>query len=251
MNTFSNLIATLFIILVFIPNIAFAETENDVEELSRQGAEAYGEKDYDSAISFYQQAYEKEEIPVLLFNIAKCYEKQKDWKNAKKFFQEYVVAPDVEKELRESALKKIKNIEETEDAEEEQRIAELERKEKKKKKGEKIEEPVPSNGGGNNTLAYVVGGSGVALLVGGGVFGLLAQQQQTTFESATTTAEKQDAQDSGKTMALVADGMFITGGIATAIGIYLFATSDGDDTDPSVSGWISPTSSGANVRFSF
>ncbi len=251
MKTFSNLIATFFIVLVFFPNIAFADS---VEALSEKGAEAYGEKDYQSAITFYKQAYEKEEIPVLLFNIAKCYEKEKDWANAKKFYQEFVVAPDVEKQFREAALKKIKSIEETENAEEAQRLAEIEKKKNKDKKkddkkvDDKIEDPVTNSG--DKSLAYIVGGSGVALLVGGGVFGLLAQSQETAFESATTTQEKQDAQSTGKTMALVADGMFITGGIATAIGIYLFATSE-SDTDPSVSAWFTPTGSGANVRLSF
>ncbi len=254
MSNFSRLVASLVFVLFLIPTFVFADS---VEELSQKGEQAYSQMNYGAAIAFYKEAYEVQEVAVLLFNIAKCYEKQKDWENAKKYYQSFLVAPDVEKKFRESALKKIKNIENTQYAEEKERLARVEREKEEEKAAKRKAEvqaapPVetPIKNSASKIPAYIVGGVGVGLLAGGGVFALLAKSQESTFKSATTTAGKQDAQSAGKTMALVADGMFVTGGIATAIGIYLFATSD-NETDPSLSGWISKTSSGANVRFSF
>lgn len=242
-------------LLVFVsfsfPRVAHAKPT--VEELSQKGAEAYQEKDFASAISFFKKAYEEEEVPNLLFNIAKCYEKQKDWDQAIEYYQKFVIAPDVEKEYRKAALEKIKKIEETKEAEEAQRLAKKDKdKEKTQKSTPDPKDNLPPKAvkAPDRSLAYIVGGTGLALIGGGVAIGLLAQGGETDFKTAESVEEKRNAQSSGRTFSLAANGMYIAGGIATLFGTYLLITAD-SDTDIPVRAWFTPKSGGASVHFSF
>ena len=250
-NIMNRIISSLLVAALMLgtfPSIAFADNAEEVEALSIKGAEAYQEKDYKSAIRHFQAAYDIEAVPNLLFNIAKCHEKLKDWESAIKFYEKFVVAPDAQSDIRESAQAKIKSLQEVVEAEKEQlekeeeekRLAE-ERKNKKKKKKttSNSEEPIePAKA--DRTLAYIVGG---------GVFGLLASQKQSDFESAETSSARRDAQKSGKTMAIVADSMFIAGAIATTVGIILFATAKPEQ--PQFTGWVNQNGGGIGFGLSF
>ena len=82
-------------------------------------------------------------------------------------------------------------------------------------------------------LPWVLIGTGAALLVGGGIAGSQAQKTADDLAGAergdySTQAEWDDERDSGKNLALVADGLFVTGAAALITGGVLLFTDDGD-----------------------
>jgi hypothetical protein len=73
--------------------------------------------------------------------------------------------------------------------------------------------------------AYISGGAGLALLAGGAVAGLQARSAYDDEKSARTLAAYDDSKSKAKTMSLVADALFVTGGAGLAVGSWLFFTS--------------------------
>lgn len=232
------------------PITVFADDSKakQVEQLSRDATAKYREKDYTAAIELFTKAYEIEPVPNLLFNIARCYEKLEDWDSAIANYQKFVVEPDVEKSARQSALDRI-------DALNEVKLAQAQTT-----KTEKTEDPVKTpppvvEEGPDNTWAYVTLGTGLVLVGGGVGFGLLASGKQTEFEEATTVSDKQTARDSGQTFALVADGMYIVGGVVTLVGAYMLLTSGKSEKASAMkvvpTGWVEANGGGVGLSTRF
>jgi tetratricopeptide (TPR) repeat protein len=241
-----------------------SDTTRQVEELSGKAASAYKKGDYEQAIELFQQAYELQAVPNLLFNIAKVYEKLEKWDEAIANYRKFVTAPDADSSAREIALERIDQLEEAQRAREEeaekQRLAEEKRREEEQRKAEQREEAeqtavVDEGGSGGKTAAWIVTGSGLGLLAGGAVFGTLAATQQSRFRDGETADARRDARDKGQTYALVADSMFVAGAVATTVGvILLFVTSD-SETDAQTAalpvGWVGDSEAGVGVRLRF
>ena len=89
----------------------------------------------------------------------------------------------------------------------------------------------------------------------------MAMGQQTAFDEATTLEDKQAARDSGQTMALVADGLYVAGAVAVGVGAFLVLTSGGGESDAAasesadesarVTPWVGPGSGGVDVFWRF
>ncbi len=249
------------------PATVFAQSvTKQVEDLSRQAAGAYSEGDYDRAIELFQQAYELQPVPNLLFNIAKVYEKKKDWEQAIVNYKEFMKAPDSDADARQvaldriDALEEIRRVEREEEEARQRKLAEEERKKKEEEERLLAEQNGQETGGnaeagtGGSALPWIVTGSGAALLIGGGVFGLLATDQETVFKTGDSAEVRRSARSKGKTFAIVADSMFLAGGVATVVGIILFATSgsgSGSETAATPTFWIGPEGGGAGAAFRF
>lgn len=102
------LVGTLISAVIVEPDIAWAQDSvvTQVEELSKMGAAAYKDKDYDAALAYFEQAYNLEPAANLLYNIAKCHEKNDNLEKALEFYEKFALAPEAEKDAREAALKK-------------------------------------------------------------------------------------------------------------------------------------------------
>lgn len=235
------------------PMTAWAQDDvtSQVVELSGQAAQAYRKGEYAEAIRLFQQAYELQAVPNLLFNIAKVYEKLEDWDNAAENYREFIKAPDADSKAREIAMERVAALEEIQRAEreeEERRLAEQREKEEAERerlaqKEEQSQTETQSSDEPNNTVAWITLGGGATLLAGGVVFGLLASSEQSKFEVGSTPEARRAARASGRTFAIVADSMFATGAVATVVGIILFATSGSSEADTSEqvalpTGWI-------------
>lgn len=240
------------------------DTTKQVEELSGKAAAAYKEGNYDKAVELFEQAYELQAVPNLLFNIAKVYEKLEDWDAAIANYRKFVTAPDADSGARETALNRIDQLEEAkrarEEEEEKRRLAEEEQKRKEEQHKQQQEQQTAQttdDGGGSTTFAWVLTGTGVGLLGGGAVFGAIAANQQSRFRTGETTEVKRDARSKGKTYALVADSMFAAGAVAATVGIILFAVSGGGgESGASESaaipvGWVGDQEAGVGVHVRF
>lgn len=232
-----------------------AEIARKVEALSSQGAQKYRNQDFAGAVELFLQAYELEPVPNLLYNIAKCYERMDDWDNAIAFYERFVVAPDVESEARQHALEQVQTlrarVQQERGGEPGDDSAPVTPPD-----GDAVATPTPA-AAPNRTAAYITLGAGAVLLAGGGTFGWLASMSEQDFRNATTPDARLEARDSGKTQALVADGLFVAGALTMLVGTYLFITASPTASPAttagaaSVSPWISKTGAGVGVSWGF
>lgn len=227
-----------------------AERAKQVEQLSADATKAYRAGEYQKAADLFQKAHDIEPVPNLLFNMAKSYEKMENWNSAIEFYQKFLVEEGISKSARQSALERVDELKQLQaankDASGEQTVV----------KTDQTEEPVkasPETEESGNTGAWIAMGTGAALLVGGGVFGIIASGKQSEFEDATTTQAKIDARDSGQTMALIADVMYISGAVIGGIGIYLLLTADSSEADSTATAfpWVGKDAAGVGMRTTF
>ncbi len=227
------------------------ERAEKVEQLSAEATEAYRAGEFQKAADLFEEAYGIEPVPNLLFNIARSYEKMENWDQAIDYYEKFVVEEGISKKARKSALGRLSELKdmrarENAESKDEDKIADSD---KSVEDPEETEEP----DAGSNTAAWVAVGTGVALVAGGGVFGLVASGKQSDFEDATSRDAKVDARDSGQTMALIADVMYISGAVVTGIGIYLLLSGDSesDTRQATAFPWVSGDSAGVSIRTPF
>ncbi len=80
-------------ILVEVSAVAHSSTiEQEVTVLSRESVEAYRSGQYDRAVQLLTRAYAIQPLPILLFNLAKAYEKLNDLPRAKDFYEKYLAS---------------------------------------------------------------------------------------------------------------------------------------------------------------
>jgi len=118
-----------------------------------------------------------------------------------------------------------------------------------------------------DSTPWIVAGAGGVLITAGVVTGLLAKGRQSDLESECPTKQgcsqkAQDLQDSGKTLALTTDVLFVAGGAAVATGVVWWflrnreAPSDGGADQPKTTTALVtvscvPGTCGAAATFSF
>lgn len=223
--------------LVLAPQQAYAqdETAEVVTDISNRGIAKYKAGEYDEAIKLFKQAYELEQIPNLLYNIARCYEKQKKYKEAIEYYEKFVVAPDVESDARQTALSRAENLREVLKASGEISDNNTNGNGNSGNGNGSNGNGGQSDGGGGKSKApaFAVLGLGVAGLAVGGTFGFLAGQDQSTFETAATPEEKRDAKDRGETRALIADIGYASGAVLTTVGLIMVIRRSRSDTSSS------------------
>ena len=120
--------------------------------------------------------------------------------------------------------------------------------------------PGPSGGGGwMRPTGITLGAAGVAALIGGGVLGFLSTSARNTIANAEknsagvvvgiTEREAQALDAQARTFALVANVLFVAGGVlaATGVGMFIFGGESADA--PAVTLQLSPLGGFASVRF--
>jgi tetratricopeptide (TPR) repeat protein len=214
------------------------------EELARQGSQAFADKDYAAAIEAFEAAYEVRQVPNLLYNIARTYERKGDFDEAVTYYERFVNQPEVDLKARRDALERIKTLREVLALREEGEEVDREEVAREGSEPELAETPVdradpeadpepapePARAAPPSpsyALAYTFAGLGVASLGAGGVFGTLAAGSLSEADGAATLSERRRAIDSAHTQAAVADGLFVGGALLSAVGLY-FAISPPD-----------------------
>ena len=229
--------------------LAQEEEPKSVEDLYLEGRARYKARDFKGAIESFKSAYELERNPNFAYNIAKIYEKLRDWDNAIVYYNEFLVLPGIKEKDRKFALAKTKELEKTKQMESQ-----------KDQEKDKVKPPPEVD----HTTSYVLMGTGGALFAAGAVMGVLSSMEQSTFEdSASTTQEKIDAKDAGQTYALAADIGMGLGVVSAGVGLvlYLMAADEvapaastpqkSDKTQSQVVPWVSPQGGGMNWTLRF
>lgn len=240
------------------------DTVQQVEALSIQAADHFQNEDYEKAIELFEEAYELEPVPNLLYNIARCYEQLEEWEKAEKNYDQFVRSPDVDSDARDHAMDRIselRDLQEMQQKEEErQREKELaEQQAKEEEKDEKDEaEQVEELDAPSMMPAYASIGGGAVLLAGGTILGLMANSNaDTVTDTSASYDERLEAQSSARTQGVMADAFLLSGLAATAVGTYLFfsARSDTPDLDDAETRTIVPfgdgQTTGVGILFDF
>ncbi|MGM0557628.1 MAG: tetratricopeptide repeat protein [Myxococcota bacterium] len=259
----SNLLKTAAILLAltFVPALSgFSEataqtsegesTARKVEKLASKGAKAYGEERYRDAIGYFEQAYDLQPVPNLLYNIGRCHEKLEEYEEAIEHYEEFAVAPEVGSEARRAALKRAESLRE---------IADIDTSDTSGAETESDQtdpEPVtPKEERASSPVPWIVTGAGVGALAVGGAFGLMASSSADEIQSGADFQTRKDAQTRAKTQALVADSLFVVGAVTTGVGIYLLLSADNDESNDKASALVLPyahdSGAGVGVRLDF
>ena len=189
--------------------------------LVKTGRKAYAAEDYATAADAFQRAYQRKQVPNLLYNIGRIYEKAGEFDKAIQYYEKFVNQPGIEIENRKDALDRMETLREVLALREKgQEVDEKRVEEKQSDRGlaEPKGEPAPKTIK-DYTLGYVFLSAGAASLIGGGVFSILTANAHDDFENAGNLAARREAADRGSTYGTIADSLLISGGALVATGI--------------------------------
>lgn len=197
----------LFCVLLFsVQAMAQENAENREAVMKKQaiadykeGSKAFYDRDFDQALLLFTKAYRVIKNPVMVYNIARCFEEKKDFASAVKFYREYLDAS-------QSADDKIEVV---------LTINVL----------ESLMKPEVTVGSNHNQLwGWTALGVGGILLLGGTITGLdvLDKTDQLNGFAAMDSLDRyQSIQESRNNSALLTDTLFVGSVIFSSIGAYL------------------------------
>lgn len=266
---------TTCLLLVMLTGVGFVpaahaeegmSTSQRIEALSIQGAESFNDGDFARAADYFEQAYALEPIPNLLFNIGRSYEQLEDWESAKENFQKFLDTPDLDDDARQYAEDKLATMTENlEEQREEERLARQREEEEEARRLAEEEEARAAEEARlraleeqSNMPAFATMGAGAGLLAGGLLMGMRANGNADRLSDTTLAYDDRvAARSSARTQGLVADGFYIAGAAAMAVGLYMLLSSDDIDDgldDASMGGltpWLHGDGAGLDIRLGF
>ena len=196
----------------------------DVDELNAEAVQKFKDKEYEEAISLFEQAYALSPEPNYLFNIGRVYEEKGDFPKAIEHYDRFINSPEVELRARDLALERLRVLRAimAETKVEDPTAAEPEADEQPT--GFVLDTPPPSASPRMPPLRVaglvLIGVSVAALGAGAGLGG--AALGRTRALEDTRGLEARDAIiRRGQGFAKAADGLFIAGGVLAATGLAL------------------------------
>jgi tetratricopeptide (TPR) repeat protein len=96
------------------PSLGRAESvEAQVERLASEAVNAYKGADYNRAVELLQKAYEIRQVPALLYNMAKAYDKLGDVEHAADAYRRYADSADADPKLKSKAEARLATLDES------------------------------------------------------------------------------------------------------------------------------------------
>lgn len=200
---------------------ATSASNKTYDDLIALGQERFAAKDYDGALAALSRAYAIKQNPNLLYNQARILEAKGDLEGALAYYEQFAVAPDVDIEYRRETLERIRVLKET--------LALTREPEKPVEQpvvatptpvAEPIREPAAPRPA--RRVGAVMMGVGGATLLAGGVFGVLAYSEHQAWGRAGDIEERRTRADQVGRYGLVADSLYLGGGVVTLVGMALF-----------------------------
>jgi tetratricopeptide (TPR) repeat protein len=254
--------------------IARAESpEAEVERLAADAVNAYKGADYKRAVELLQKAYDIRQVPALLYNMAKAYDKLGDVEHAYDAYHKYADSEAADPKLKARA---------------EQRVAALNELRKKKKAEERAVEtppppppvetkpvvppeqvPPPLSEEERRARAHdefmrdrhrarviTIAAGGATVVVAAVALGLSvnALSLQHQFDRATLPADKSRFESDAKVQAGVADGLWCVTAVGAGVTGYFLYRSFRHEPPPPLMGFapvVTPTGGGLAVAGRF
>jgi len=199
------------------------ESRAEVESLLGRATELFQAERYDEAIALFEEAYALDPEANYLFNIGRVYEEKGELQTALSYYERFVRHPEAEPEAIAMTQARIDAL-----------VAELEQLDPPAPPPEPEPDPPPppvethgDSGSPPSSRArlriagYSLIGGGAALAAIGGGFAGAALTKQRELDSLSTLESRNEAIDKGQRYALVADALFIAGGVVALTGLIL------------------------------
>ena len=248
-----------------------------VEKLAADGAAAYRAGEYERAAQILEKAYSMMPLNLLLYNLAKTYEKLGDSDKALACYTRYVSAEDADPKLKAKAEARIHSIKESQQPRLEPPPVKLEPPPTKPEP--ELLRPAPPQLPGSTAAPrllpppprHVVDNSpehtrrsyrGLALgfsitgaaCIGAGLgLGLNAQSLHDQFSQTLIEDQKRSLRTQARAEALAGDVLYAVGGVAVATSIYFYSRwlSTPARRRTAVVPWLSPSSVGIAAETGF
>lgn len=232
-----------------VPAISQAESvDAQVSRLAKEGHAKYQAGDYAAAADLMLQAYELKPDPLLLFNLARAYEKANNTEQAIRYYQRYLDQEGADPKMMrqanhsldrlralDAAQKKAdeeKRAKEDADrkaqadalAEQQRQLAEQQKKAEEQAKALEVERsrpPPPPPERPSKAPGIVLIAIGAAAAGTGAVLGSMAQSEASTEKASRNLATKTSDVGIAETRAHFADACFGVGVVAGSVGIAL------------------------------
>ncbi len=165
----------------------------------KQGSKAFQDKDFDQALLLFTKAYRVIKNPIMVYNIARCFEEKRDFKTAANFYREYLnVAQNSDDKLE--ILLTINVL-------------------------EGLDKPKVDIGMSSTQLwGWSSVSVGALFLIGGILTGIEVvdqSDQMSKFASQGNLSGYQSLQNDRNQMALLSDGLYLGSIALTSVGVYL------------------------------
>ena len=114
-----SIISKILILFILFTQVVSAQEKGDVSSEDKESArihfeaakKLYKSEKYSEALDLFMKAYSRYPKPEILYNIGKCYEKLGDYKNAIKFYEQYLLLNPVAED-RTEVQELVKNLKE-------------------------------------------------------------------------------------------------------------------------------------------
>lgn len=252
-------ILALLLSLSAAPSVARAQSAassapTSFKALVDAGLEAYAAKRYADAIVAFEQAYQLQPEPELVYNVARAHEKALHRDEAIAAYERFVKLQGTTAELRTKALGALESLRAEQAA-----LEKTERARTPLNTPGSVRAPIdaattaaPSNG--TRVLAGTLMGVGGAGLAVGAVFGVLALNAKSDFDAVDRTASDAAARRTSlkadvERNALVADVAIVAGAATAITGLVLFLLDDGAEPATAWAPTVGPSGVGVVGRF--
>ena len=199
------------------------DIKDRVQALAREAFQTRETGDFNRAIRLYRRAFELSPVPELLYNIGFIYEADlRDFSSAQELYNQCVELPDVDRALKDKALKRLDVIK------------------VKIMAGEKLSSPEPrsivDNGRHESNESETYRGpvwliaSGAVGVAAGLTVGAVALHTAHRADQTTQLEDKKKTQSLAKSQAVVADIVLSTS-LAITIGGLIWFLIDGDESE--------------------
>ncbi len=203
------------------------------EWLSSRAETAFSEGRFNDAIRLYLDAWEAVPSANILYNVAFIYDRRlSDPELASQYYDRAARSADADAALVEKARARIAAIKAESAVKPPKDPPPRDPPPRDPPPGDPDPDPGPSSP--LKLGPIIVMGAGGALLLGGVAMGFVASSTEDDFKAATTADAKRDFQSAGKTQALVADLLMVTGVLTAAGGFVWYLLDDGGAGESSV-----------------
>jgi len=204
-----SIISKILILFILFTQVVLAQEKGDVSSEDKESArihfeaakKLYKSEKYSEALDLFMKAYSRYPKPEILYNIGKCYEKLGDYKNAIKFYEQYLLLNPVAED-RTEVQELVKNLKEA--------IPKSEQT-----------HPVHKKGDYNRIIGYSLAGAGLISLALGPVFYLksdsIYNDVRKNHYDDKTLASKTDDIHLYDNLSIAS---YITGGVLIGSSIY-------------------------------
>jgi len=231
-----------------------------VDELIAEAARRFDAGDNEGAIAAFKAAYRLDPDPNFLYNIGRVFEEAADLKRAIAYYREFAKQPSVGIDLRRQALDRIKVLKAVLDETDgtapppppppapstEPKTEPLSATPAGTEPGDSSESgpngPEKTKVSATNRKLRIAGyslmGIGVGVVIGGAISGALAAADSDELSTTDEAGIREQLVERGERRALIADSLFIAGGVIALTGLGL-----------TIAGFARPNRSPARARF--